>query len=131
MLTDLLIALDCSRSMLATDLFPDRLRLARRKALDLLRLAPELRVALLPFAGTAALRCPLTGDHLAVAALLDDCDPELFPADAGLQGTAIGGAVRSGLDVSPVITHRFPISDYRDGFAAMLAGQSGKVLLNW
>lgn len=96
---DLLIALDCSRSMLATDLFPDRLRLARRKALDLLRLAPELRVALLPFAGTAALRCPLTGDHLAVAALLDDCDPELFPADAGLQGTAIGGAVRSGLDV--------------------------------
>lgn len=39
--------------------------------------------------------------------------------------------VRSGLDVSPVITHRFPISDYRDGFAAMLAGQSGKVLLNW
>jgi threonine 3-dehydrogenase len=39
--------------------------------------------------------------------------------------------VRSGLDVSPIITHRFPIADYRDGFAAMLTGQSGKVLLQW
>jgi Ca-activated chloride channel family protein len=96
---DLLIAFDCSRSMLATDLFPDRLHLARRKALDLLQQSPDTRVALLPFAAVAALRCPLTGDHLAVATLLDDCDPDLFPAEAGLQGTAIGQAVRTGLDV--------------------------------
>ncbi|MCK6488527.1 MAG: L-threonine 3-dehydrogenase [Planctomycetes bacterium] len=39
--------------------------------------------------------------------------------------------VRSGLDVRPVITHRFPIADYRQGFEAMAGGQSGKVLLGW
>ncbi|MEK7414852.1 MAG: L-threonine 3-dehydrogenase [Planctomycetota bacterium] len=39
--------------------------------------------------------------------------------------------VRSGLDVSPVITHHFPINDYAKGFETMLSGQSGKVILNW
>lgn len=39
--------------------------------------------------------------------------------------------VRSGLDVSPVITHHFPINDYAQGFDAMLSGKSGKVILEW
>ena len=39
--------------------------------------------------------------------------------------------VSSGLDVSPVITHHFPIDAYEQGFAAMLSGQSGKVILDW
>ncbi|HYE06624.1 MAG TPA: VWA domain-containing protein [Planctomycetota bacterium] len=94
---DLLLAIDCSRSMLATDLYPDRMRVARRKAMDLLHLAPETRMALLPFAGASLLRCPLTGDHQALGQILEDCDPELFPAEHGYQGTAIGAAVRQGL----------------------------------
>ncbi|MFC6617051.1 L-threonine 3-dehydrogenase [Deinococcus radiophilus] len=39
--------------------------------------------------------------------------------------------VQSGLDLSPVITHRFSIDDYQKGFDAMLSGQSGKVILEW
>jgi threonine 3-dehydrogenase len=39
--------------------------------------------------------------------------------------------LQSGLDIKPVITHRFPFADYEKGFAAMLSGQSGKVVLNW
>jgi len=39
--------------------------------------------------------------------------------------------LQNGLDVSRVITHRFKADDYRDGFAAMLSGQSGKVVLDW
>ncbi len=39
--------------------------------------------------------------------------------------------LQSGLDISPVITHRFPVADFRAGFAAMLSGQSGKVVLDW
>ncbi len=39
--------------------------------------------------------------------------------------------LQSGLDISPVITHRFPAADFREGFAAMLSGQSGKVVLDW
>lgn len=39
--------------------------------------------------------------------------------------------IQSGLDVGPVITHRYSIDDYDDGFQVMLSGQSGKVLLDW
>jgi Ca-activated chloride channel homolog len=96
---DLLLVLDCSRSMLAKDLYPDRLEVARRKALDLLHLAPETRLALMPFAAVPVLRCPLTGDHSAIELMLQDCTPELFPAESGYQGTAIGDAVQAGLRI--------------------------------
>jgi threonine 3-dehydrogenase len=39
--------------------------------------------------------------------------------------------LQSGLDLSPVLTHQFPVEDFEQGFAAMLSGQSGKVILNW
>ncbi|MBI2992605.1 MAG: L-threonine 3-dehydrogenase [Gammaproteobacteria bacterium] len=39
--------------------------------------------------------------------------------------------VRSGLDLSPVITHRFHYTEFQQGFDAVLSGQSGKVVLNW
>ncbi|MGA2252056.1 L-threonine 3-dehydrogenase [Terracidiphilus sp.] len=37
----------------------------------------------------------------------------------------------SGVDISPVITHRFPYSDFQQGFDAMISGQTGKVILDW
>jgi threonine 3-dehydrogenase len=37
----------------------------------------------------------------------------------------------SGLDVSKVITHRFPVEQYQRAFDIMLSGQSGKVILDW
>jgi len=39
--------------------------------------------------------------------------------------------LESGLNIQPVITHRFSYQDYEEGFAAMLSGQAGKVVLNW
>ena len=39
--------------------------------------------------------------------------------------------LQSGLDLSPVLTHQFAVEDFEQGFAAMLSGQSGKVILNW
>ncbi|MFP6855213.1 MAG: L-threonine 3-dehydrogenase [Opitutales bacterium] len=39
--------------------------------------------------------------------------------------------LQSGLDVAPVITHRFPFEDYEQAFATAFSGQSGKVLLEW
>ena len=39
--------------------------------------------------------------------------------------------LQSGLDISPVITHRLPIAEFRDGFEIMRSGQSGKVILDW
>lgn len=39
--------------------------------------------------------------------------------------------IQGGLDISPVITHRFHYSEFQAGFDVMLSGQSGKVILNW
>jgi threonine 3-dehydrogenase len=39
--------------------------------------------------------------------------------------------VQSGLDVRPVITHRFPHSDFEEAFAVARSGESGKVILDW
>jgi threonine 3-dehydrogenase len=41
------------------------------------------------------------------------------------------GLIRNGLDLTPLITHRFAAADYAEGFAAMRSGQSGKVVLSW
>ena len=39
--------------------------------------------------------------------------------------------LESGLDISPVITHRFPYNEFQKGFDAMMSGQTGKVVLDW
>jgi len=39
--------------------------------------------------------------------------------------------IQSGLDISPIITHHFPIDEFQKGFDAMGSGLSGKVILNW
>jgi threonine 3-dehydrogenase len=39
--------------------------------------------------------------------------------------------LQSGLNISPLITHRFHYTDYLQGFEVMRSGQSGKVILNW
>ncbi|HSM43716.1 MAG TPA: L-threonine 3-dehydrogenase [Acidimicrobiia bacterium] len=39
--------------------------------------------------------------------------------------------IESGLDISPVITHRFAAGEYDEAFAAITTSESGKVLLNW
>jgi threonine 3-dehydrogenase len=39
--------------------------------------------------------------------------------------------VQSGLDISPVITHRFPYTDYREAFQVGHSGRCGKIVLDW
>ncbi|HEY3448586.1 MAG TPA: L-threonine 3-dehydrogenase [Myxococcales bacterium] len=39
--------------------------------------------------------------------------------------------IQGGLNIAPVITHRFPIDDFRKGFEVMGSGESGKVILDW
>jgi threonine 3-dehydrogenase len=39
--------------------------------------------------------------------------------------------LQSGLDITPVITHRFPYTEFERGFEAMISGCAGKVILNW
>jgi threonine 3-dehydrogenase len=39
--------------------------------------------------------------------------------------------VQGGMDITPVITHRFPVENFQEGFELMGAGKSGKIVLNW
>ena len=39
--------------------------------------------------------------------------------------------VHAGLDLSPIITHRFKYTEFEEGFQKMLTCESGKVILNW
>jgi len=39
--------------------------------------------------------------------------------------------LQSGLNIQPIITHRFPLADFQEAFDLMESGQSGKIVLNW
>ena len=39
--------------------------------------------------------------------------------------------IKAGLDISPIITHRFKIEDFQEGFEIMASGNSGKIVLDW
>ena len=43
----------------------------------------------------------------------------------------MGALLQAGLDLSPILTHHFPVSDFQKGFDIMRSGKSGKVILDW
>ncbi|MCX6052533.1 MAG: VWA domain-containing protein [Campylobacterales bacterium] len=71
---DIMIALDISDSMLAEDVYPNRLKLAKQKALELLKMAPNERIGVIAFARNSYLVSPLSFDHSAVGFLLKQLD---------------------------------------------------------
>jgi Ca-activated chloride channel homolog len=88
---DIIIALDCSRSMLATDIQPNRLDRAKREIYDLLNMLEGDRVGLVAFSGTAFLQCPLTIDYQAFNLFLGVLTPDYLPVG----GTDLAAAVRA------------------------------------
>lgn len=86
---DVLIAVDTSRSMLATDVAPDRLTRAKLLTQDFVRLLRGDRVGLIAFAGSAFLQAPLTLDYSAVVNSLDELDTSVIPKG----GTNIAAAI--------------------------------------
>lgn len=43
----------------------------------------------------------------------------------------MGAMLQSGLNLEPIITHRFPVSQYQEAFEIMASGKSGKIVLDW
>lgn len=76
---DLLFALDTSRSMLAEDIKPNRLKRAHFAILDFVQQLEGDRVGLLPFAGSAYLMCPLTMDYDAFEQSLSAVNTGIIP----------------------------------------------------
>lgn len=85
---DLVIVLDVSRSMLAADIFPNRLEMARIAIHEALPAFAGQRVALVTFAGSASAPVPLTLDHGFVRYMLDRADP----SDMDLGSTSLQAA---------------------------------------
>lgn len=77
--TPVVILLDLSQSMMATDLQPNRLERAKFKINDLLRHNPQARVALVGFAGTAHTIVPLTRDYEIITSNIDGLSPTVMP----------------------------------------------------
>jgi Ca-activated chloride channel family protein len=103
---DIVFILDCSRSMLASDVMPSRLQRAKLAILDFVHRRGHSRVGLVAFAGQAFLQCPLTFDYSAFEEALMAVDEKTIP----IPGTDIGG----GLD---------------EGFRAMEKGERDKLLV--
>lgn len=98
-----------------------------------------------PQALNSMLETAQQGAHLALLGILPpgcviDWDLVIFKMleIKGIYGREIFGTwyqmvhlLESGLDLNPLITHRFDIDDFEKGFQAMLSGNCGKVILNW
>jgi Ca-activated chloride channel family protein len=90
-----LVAVDVSRSMLATDVAPDRLSAAKTAAQEFVGELPEqFNVGLVGFAGSASVFVPPVTDRAAVTAGI----ARLAEGSAGQAGTAIGDAIATSLD---------------------------------
>jgi Ca-activated chloride channel family protein len=76
---DIVFLLDCSRSMLATDVSPSRLQRAKLAIIDFVQRQRHGRVGLVAFAGQAFLQCPLTFDYGAFQDSLRDIDTKTIP----------------------------------------------------
>ncbi|GAB62458.1 MAG: VWA domain-containing protein [Candidatus Jettenia sp.] len=90
---DIVIAVDTSRSMLADDVKPNRLEVAKREIEDLLHVLGGDRIGLVAFAGSAFTYCPLTSDYGAFRLFLNDLNTHIIPRG----GTALAEAIRKGL----------------------------------
>ena len=90
---DIMVVLDTSRSMLTSDVQPNRIECAKRKVQDLLSVLKGDRIGLTIFAGAAFVQCPLTLDYGAFNLFLDDAAVGAVP----LGGTAIGPAIHTAL----------------------------------
>lgn len=125
---DIVVAIDTSRSMLATDLSPNRLRRAQLAALDLKRLAKTDRLGLVAFAGSAFLQCPLTLDDEPFRQSVETLDVNVIPQG----GTALAEAVQTarsafkeGSDNHKVLV-LFTDGEDHDGEAVETAKQAAK-----
>ena len=90
---DIVVAVDTSKSMLATDIPPSRLGRAKLAALELMQTAKADRLGLVAFAGEAFLSCPMTIDDTAFQQSVQALDVNSIPQG----GTALAEAINTAL----------------------------------
>ncbi len=90
---EVIIALDVSNSMLASDIQPSRLERARQAITQLVDQLRDDRIGLILFAGDAYTQIPVTNDYLSAKMFLASAGPDAVSK----QGTAIGAAIDLGI----------------------------------
>ena len=91
---DIVVVLDLSTSMLATDIKPNRLARAKWELMDLLKILEGDRMGLVAFAGVAFVHSPLTVDYRMAELFVRELDFQQMP----VQGTRIGDGLQKALD---------------------------------
>ncbi|MDR1418143.1 MAG: VWA domain-containing protein [Endomicrobium sp.] len=87
--SEIVLALDISKSMLAQDFKPNRLEKAKSIVLDIVTENPGERIGVIVFSGSAMWQCPMTYDLQALKMLLEDIEVGILPSG----GTQIGEAI--------------------------------------
>ncbi len=82
---DIIVAMDASGSMLATDFKPDRFEASKSVAKDFIAKRKNDRIGLVVFQAESYTQCPLTSDNRIVLELLDEMQRDIVP-----DGTAVG-----------------------------------------
>lgn len=118
---DVVIALDVSNSMLATDLQPSRLERSKHFISRLMEAMPNDRIGLVVFAGKAYLQMPLTADHATAQMFVSAASPSAISQ----QGTVITEALKMSANAFNTADRRFKavvlISDGEDHDEAAVA----------
>lgn len=86
---EVIMALDISNSMLATDVVPSRLDKSKLMVEGLMNKFTKNKLGLIVFAGDAFVQLPITSDYVSAKMFLDNINPSLI----GTQGTDIGKAI--------------------------------------
>jgi len=108
---DIMIALDVSNSMLAEDIKPNRLEMAKQAISKLLDNLGNDRIGIVIFAGNAYMQLPITTDYSAAKMFLANVDTKIVPT----QGTAIGEAIEMCAGAFKDETHSRAIIVITDG----------------
>jgi len=108
---DIVFVVDCSNSMLARVVLPNRLQRSKFAILDFVRRYGRGRVGLVAFAGTSFLQCPLTLDYDAFDQALQALDDKTIP----VPGTDVGGALRTAVRTMDKDSRRKLVALVTDG----------------
>jgi Ca-activated chloride channel family protein len=122
--SSIMVILDISKSMLATDVLPNRLTQAKFALNDLLQKLDGDEVGLVVFAGDSLLQVPITTDYAALQTLINSARPQ----NMSRQGSALGKAIETALNgFNWERSTQKSIVILSDGENPLLADQAGNI----
>ncbi|MCQ2993838.1 VWA domain-containing protein [Pseudomonas syringae] len=130
----LVVLLELTPEMLATDAPPTRLEQARRKLLDLLQARSDSQTAIIVYAGSAHTLVPLSDDQITIRNLLDAVKPSIMPQAGHRADLAVHKALallkQGELGRGRLLLIGSSLSEQeRQGIRQALAGQSPPLLI--